>query len=124
MADKKAIVRFSDEAVVTIVWDQATNSGSASVTNEKTGVSYEFGTGNLVKCTITDNFLNKSFNDLVAICAAGKIAYVEYTYQSKVYNLALTSLDNQHVHVTFGTAESQPQLNFYGSTADDPMELD
>lgn len=45
MADYKGFLRFSDEAVASVNWDDQQHSGEAGVTDEKTGTVYPFGGG-------------------------------------------------------------------------------
>lgn len=45
MADYKGFLRFSDEAVASVNWNDQQHSGEAGVTDEKTGTVYPFGGG-------------------------------------------------------------------------------
>ena len=45
MADYKGFLRFSDEAVASVNWNNQQHAGEAGVTDEKTGTVYPFGDG-------------------------------------------------------------------------------
>lgn len=45
MAEYKGFLRFSDEAVASVNWDDQQHSGEAGVTDETTGTVYPFGGG-------------------------------------------------------------------------------
>ena len=45
MADYNGFLRFSDEAVASVNWDDQQHTGEAGVTDEKTGTVYPFGGG-------------------------------------------------------------------------------
>lgn len=45
MADYNGFLRFSDEAVASVNWNDQQHSGEAGVTDEKTGTVYPFGGG-------------------------------------------------------------------------------
>lgn len=45
MAEYKGFLRFSDEAVAAVSWDDQQHSGEAGVSDEKTGTVYPFGGG-------------------------------------------------------------------------------
>lgn len=45
MADYKGFLRFSDEAVASVNWNNQQHSGEAGVTDETTGTVYPFGGG-------------------------------------------------------------------------------
>lgn len=45
MADYKGFLRFSDEAVAAVNWNDQQHTGEAGVTDEKTGTVYPFGGG-------------------------------------------------------------------------------
>lgn len=45
MADYKGFLRFSDEAVASVNWNDQQHSGEAGVTDETTGTVYPFGGG-------------------------------------------------------------------------------
>lgn len=78
MADYKGFLRFSDEAVAAVNWDDQQHSGEAGVTDETTGTVYPFGGGgdDLIELeyTVADEqaTLTKTPAELLELLQAGK----------------------------------------------------
>lgn len=78
MADYKGFLRFSDEAVASVNWNDQQHSGEAGVTDEKTGTVYPFGGGgdDLIELEYTvanyKAYLTKTPAELWELLQAGK----------------------------------------------------
>ena len=78
MADYNGFLRFSDEAVAAVNWDDQQHTGEAGVTDETTGNVYHFGGGgdDLIKLeyTVENNraYLTKTPAELYELIQAGK----------------------------------------------------
>lgn len=78
MADYKGFLRFSDEAVAAVNWNDQQHTGEAGVTDEKTGTVYPFGGGgdDLIEVEYTvANYkasLTKTPAELYELIQAGK----------------------------------------------------
>lgn len=79
MADYKGFLRFSDEAVAAVNWDDQQHTGEAGVTDETTGTVYPFGGGggdDLIELEYTvansKAYLTKTPAELWELLQAGK----------------------------------------------------
>lgn len=78
MAEYKGFLRFSDEAVATVNWDDQQHSGEAGVTDEKTGTVYPFGGGSddliELEYTVANSraYITKTPAELWELLQAGK----------------------------------------------------
>lgn len=78
MAEYNGFLRFSDEAVAAVSWDDQQHSGEAGVTDEKTGTVYPFGGGgdDLIELEYTvanyKAYLTKTPAELWELLQAGK----------------------------------------------------
>ena len=78
MAEYNGFLRFSDEAVAAVNWDDQQHSGEAGVTDEKTGTVYPFGGGDdgLVELeyTVSESYvtITKTPAEIKTLIDAGK----------------------------------------------------
>lgn len=145
MAKYFGAIRWADDAVAAINWDNEEKTGTVTVTDETTGEVYEIGgstMGALMKCTATlddgDYVLDKSFKELKEAVDAGFLPYLEIETPgvNTTFNkqLILAALDKQtqtiegtttyHYRAVFGTDLSGILFVYLADTDTEPMVLD
>lgn len=122
MAEYKGFLRFSDEAVASVNWNDQQHSGEAGVTDEKTGTVHPFGGGgdDLVELEYTvansKAYLTKTPAELYELLQSGKnlkivvnsdMAQYGIFTEGDVFILTLYNYDtptNKLVQLTFSLA--------------------
>lgn len=118
MADYKGFLRFSDEAVAAVNWNDQQHTGEADVTDEKTGTVYPFGGGgdDLIdlEYTVANNTvsLTKTPAELYELIQAGK--NFKLVVNSDLANYGQLSVGDEFISIQYTIVDdSLSTLDFY-----------
>lgn len=119
MADYKGFLRFSDEAVASVNWDDQQHSGEAGVTDETTATVYPFGGGggdDLIELeyTVANSTvsLTKTPAELYELMQAGK--NFKLVVNSDLANYGQLSVGDEFISIQYTIVDdSLSTLDFY-----------
>lgn len=115
MAEYNGFLRFSDEAVSSVNWDDQQHSGEAGVTDETTGTVYPFGGGgdDLIELEYTvanyKAYLTKTPAELWELLQAGKS--FKFVVNSDVAQYGAFNVGDVFISTLYGYDESTNKLN-------------
>lgn len=115
MADYKGFLRFSDEAVAAVNWNDQQHTGEAGVTDETTGTVYPFGGGgdDLIELeyTVAEGVasLTKTPAELWELLQAGKS--FKFVVNSDVAQYGAFNVGDVFISTLYGYNESTNKLN-------------